>query len=281
MSRSRNWVFTINNFTEDEIIACDTIECKYIIYGEEIGKTGTPHLQGYVELENAKTLTAVRKLLGGRAHIEQRRGTPKEASDYCKKDGTFFERGTLSSQGSRHDLNSIAEIVKNEGIQGIINENPGAFIKYGRNIERLAELLYIPRTDKQKVYWLWGVSGSGKTSKAAGHSSDYYIWNGTKWWNGYKQQEVVILDDYSWDGSDQAFRYLLRLIDRFSIQVETKGGMIHFNSPIIYITCEFPPDAIFAKGNMLNQVVRRIDSIEELKIPKGDEIYADIDNLDI
>ena len=71
MSRARAWCFTINNYTIEEINACDEIECNYIIYGDEIGDTGTPHLQGYIEFENAKTLTSVRKSLGGRAHVEQ------------------------------------------------------------------------------------------------------------------------------------------------------------------------------------------------------------------
>lgn len=269
MSRSRNWCFTINNFTDEEIIICDEIECTYIIYGDEIGDSGTPHLQGYLEFKDAKSLTSVRKLLGGRAHLETRRGSPIQASDYCKKQGNFFERGTMSNQGKRNDLEEIANLVKDEGIKGIIEKRPDAFIKYGRNIERLAEHLYVPRTIKPKVVWLWGTTGSGKTKKATSSSDNYYIWNGTKWWNGYTQQNTVILDDYSWDKSEQAFRYLLRLLDGYSIQVETKGGMVYFNSPVIYITCEFPPHDIFPKGNTLNQVLRRIDEIEHLR----DEIY--------
>ena len=272
MSRARAWCFTINNYTIEEINACDEIECNYIIYGDEIGDTGTPHLQGYIEFENAKTLTSVRKSLGGRAHVEQRRGTPAQASDYCKKQGVFFERGKLSCQGQRTDIEETAEIVKNEGVIGVRDKKPKMFIKYGRNIERLSELYFEPRTEKPEVIWLWGTTGSGKTFEATLRSNNYYIHNGTKWWNGYRQQEVVILDDYCWDKSEQGFRYLLRLLDSYAIQVETKGGMVYFNSPIIYITCEFSPHDIFPEGNMLNQVLRRIDFIKECKIPNEDDI---------
>ena len=85
MSRTRNWVFTINNFSDVEQEACQKLECSYIVVGTEVGASGTPHLQGYVEFANAKTMTAVKKLLGGRAHLEPRKGTPLQASDYCKK----------------------------------------------------------------------------------------------------------------------------------------------------------------------------------------------------
>lgn len=275
MSRARAWCFTINNYTDDEVIACDEIECTYIVYGDEIGTEGTPHLQGYVEFKDAKSLASVKKLLGGRCHLEKRRGTPLEASNYCKEDGRFFERGKLSNQGKRTDLDEIADLVKNEGVQGVIETRPDAFIKYGRNIERLAEYLYVPRTTKPEVIWLYGLTGTGKTLEATKRSDSYYIWNGKKWWNGYRQQEVVIIDDYSWNKSEDDFRELLRLLNEYTIQVETKGGMVYFNSPIIYITCEFPPHAIFPVGNTLNQVLRRIDIIKECKHPNIDEIYED------
>lgn len=281
MSRYRSWCFTINNHDDDDVIICDTIECTYIVYGEEIGDKGTPHLQGYVEFKDAKTLTTLKKLLGKKAHLETRRGTPSQASEYCKKDGNFFERGDISDQGKRNDLTDIAKCVRDEGIAGIVEKMPEQFIKYGRNIERLAELYLKPRTEKPKVHWLWGVSGTGKTYKATSFNpNSYYIWTGTKWWNGYRQQEIIVADDYCWDGTDAGLRYLLRLIDRYTVQVETKGGMVHVNSPVIFITCEFAPHAIFPEGNTLNQVLRRIDSIEEMKFPLIDDIYEDNDLID-
>lgn len=271
MSRSRNWCFTINNPTNEEIELCDNIACNYIIFAYETGDKGTGHIQGYIELENAKSLKSIKKNLGGRGHFESRKGTPKQASDYCKKDGLFIEKGTLSNQGKRSDLDEIAEIVKNEGIKGVIEKQPGHFIKFGRNIERLAELYMTARTTKPYVVWLYGKSGVGKTKEAA-NCPDYYIWNQTKWWNGYKQQKRIIIDDYAFDESEQHFRYILKLLDRYSIQVETKGGMIYLNSPEIYITCEHPPQHFWKPGNELDQILRRIDKVEEIKYKKDNNL---------
>lgn len=271
MSRSRNWCFTINNYTETDILACDEIECSYVIYGDEVGDTNTPHLQGYIEFKDAKSLKSIKDKLGGRAHLETRRGSALQASDYCKKQGTYFERGTISNQGKRTDLEEIADLVKNGGVKAVKDARPDAIIKYGKNIERLAELYMEPRTTKPTVVWLWGESGTNKT-RTATDCDDYHIHTEGKWWNGYHQQKRVVLDDYSWDKSEVGFRYLLRLIDRYAIQVETKGGMIYFNSPEIYITCEFPPHDIFPKGNTLNQVLRRIDEIKHMT---HDVIYDD------
>lgn len=277
MSRSRNWCFTINNYSNEEIEKCNNVECNYIIYGDETGAEGTPHLQGYLEFKDAKTLSSVKKMLGGRAHLEIRRGTPLQASDYCKKEGKFVERGELSHQGKRTDLEEIADLVKTGGIEKVVEERPDAFIKYGKNIERLSELLMKPR-DMNKpptIKWLWGSAGVGKTKSATANCDSFYTWNSTKWWNGYRQQQRIVIDDFDYDVSDDKslakYRYLLRLLDRYPIQVETKGGMIHINSPEIFITCEFPPDHYWTDNKLL-QITRRLDEIVHI-LPE--EIYDD------
>lgn len=102
--RARAWCFTINNPTADEITMLESIEAAYIVYGMEVGEEGTPHVQGFIFWRNAKTLTAARRALGGRAHCEKKRGTFKEASDYCKKDGVFEERGRMRSTTCNREL---------------------------------------------------------------------------------------------------------------------------------------------------------------------------------
>ena len=65
---------------------------QYIIYGKESGKEGTRHYQMFVVFRRTASFTKVKKIFP-RAHIEHTRGTFKEARDYCKKGGTFYEYG--------------------------------------------------------------------------------------------------------------------------------------------------------------------------------------------
>jgi len=44
MERSRNFVFTLNNYTTEEVELVKEWDCKYLIFGKEIGESGTPHL---------------------------------------------------------------------------------------------------------------------------------------------------------------------------------------------------------------------------------------------
>lgn len=274
MSRSRAWCFTINNPSDEERKLCDEVQCNYIVYGNEVGENGTPHLQGYIEFKDGKSLSSVKKTLGNRVHLESRKGTPRQASDYCKKEGNFVERGTISNQGKRSDLDDVVEALQKGGIEQVVKDHPKSFIKYGRNIERLCELTMGPRDINKPplVYWLWGKTGVGKTRFAQDTDKSRYTWNGTKWWNGYRQQHRIIIDDYTPSEGDGHFRYMLRILDRYPIQVETKGGMVYLNSQEIFITCEHPPES-FWSDNALAQILRRIKRVIHLDPDNEPALY--------
>jgi len=83
--RGRDWVFTENNYPG--LLDCETIpDARYVVYQEEVGENGTPHLQGFIQFMSARTLGQVTAALPG-AHVEPRRGTLEQAIDYSKKVG--------------------------------------------------------------------------------------------------------------------------------------------------------------------------------------------------
>jgi len=267
MTKYRNVCFTINNWTEEDKRMVESIEATYCVFGEECGDNGTKHLQGYVELGKQIRFEALKKLLP-RAHIEARRGTAKQAADYCKKEGKYYERGTISEQGKRTDLERCVEMIKeNKTDVEIYDEIPG-LLRYNKAIETYKQASYKERTEKPTVHWLWGKAGVGKTRKVIdGYGANHvYIKDGTQWWNGYKQETVILIDDF--DGK-WPFRDLLRLLDRYKYQGQTKGGYVQINSPRIYITCEYNPQH-FWDGNELDQVLRRLDFVSEVGVSEVD-----------
>ena len=98
--QAKRWVFTLNNWTELEYshILNNLDNYDYIVVGKEVGEQGTPHLQGFVILKTKLRLNQVKRLLCQRCHLEICRGTPEQASDYCKKDNDFVEHGTLPAK---------------------------------------------------------------------------------------------------------------------------------------------------------------------------------------
>lgn len=94
----RGICFTINNATGQDI---DNIQSMYdrnprwyFIVGREIGKEGTPHLQGFLYMTDAKTARAFDKAFPecNKWHLEFA-VTTEEAITYCMKDGDFTEWG--------------------------------------------------------------------------------------------------------------------------------------------------------------------------------------------
>lgn len=113
--RARNWCFTQFNHEEWDRAAPElNPDFRYMVFQTEIcPKTGAPHIQGYIEFKKAKTFASVKNLIGRAAHLEYRKGTRKEARDYCKKADTRMpdtepiELGewTGDEERKRNDLN--------------------------------------------------------------------------------------------------------------------------------------------------------------------------------
>lgn len=260
----RHICFTINNPIEEDREWVRSVVCSYIVAGDEVGASGTPHIQGYVEFEGSKRFSTLKNECP-RGHFEKRKGSPKQAADYCKKDGHFTERGTLSRQGHRSDLEQVCQdVLEKLPMKEIALAHPMEYVKYHKGLERLEWRLADDRHEPPRVVWLWGVSGTGKTREACS-VPEFYIKDNTKWWDGYERQPRIIIDDFEMNAWE--FRDLLRLLDRQPYQGQTKGGYVKINSPEIYITCEFPPEGLWRSGNQLAQIKRRITEIRHLEMP--------------
>lgn len=85
-ARNRNWVFTLNNYTPQDIDKFKSIRnCKFT-FQEETGENGTPHLQGLLIFKNARTLQSLKKL-HPKAHWEICKSV-KASQLYCTKEDT-------------------------------------------------------------------------------------------------------------------------------------------------------------------------------------------------
>lgn len=108
--RSKRWLFTLNNYTEEEESMLrgllTTSIVTYLVFGHETGENGTPHLQGYCETNSRCGLRKMKGIIGERAHLEKANGSSEQNRTYCTKqdaDG-FFEDGVMMSQGDSNNL---------------------------------------------------------------------------------------------------------------------------------------------------------------------------------
>lgn len=149
MSRSRGWCFTINNYTLDDqanlLWFVDNPECS-VIAGYEVGKKGTPHLQGYAYFPNKKTFKYVKKIIGDRANIRKASGSPQQNKVYCTKDGDYIEFGRIIHVSKK---DSIADKIREcETIEEFKEKYLNLYIIYGRRIREY----YFETAKKHKTY---------------------------------------------------------------------------------------------------------------------------------
>ncbi len=270
--RDRNYCWTLNNYTDEELLFLSEIKCTYIVYGKEIGEKGTPHLQGFVIWNHAKSFNAVKKWLPKRAHYELCKGTPYDNFEYCTKDGDFIERGERPSrvgQGARNDLLLIKKKVsQQQPIKKMLESNCIINYQQLKYAESLTKYYEVPRTWRSQVRWYYGATGTGKTMtaydellKKYDHDQIYTAMDSAQWWDGYDAHPAVIIDDMRKDF--MKFHLLLRLLDRYPYRVQTKGSTRQFVAKDIIITAPYTPEEMYEGREDIKQLTRRIDEIKQ------------------
>lgn len=261
---SRFWCFTLNNYTKEDEEAIANWTVNYVIYGREVGESGTPHLQGYMELDKKVRMSYVKKNYHQTMHLEMRRGKQSEAIDYCTKEGDVVEHGVKSEgAGARTDLDRVRKTALEEGMRHVTSYHNSQQIRVA---EKFLTYNEEPRDWKPDVKWIWGATGCGKSRLARElvNMDDCYTKNdGTKWWDGYDAHESVIIDDFrdSW----WSLTEMLSLLDRYEKKVEFKGGWRQFKPKVIIITSAVRPEDCYAgTGERIDQLLRRLDEIKFL-----------------
>jgi len=136
--RSNRVCFTINNYNETTCLEewQAYIERKgdkiaYLVIGEEVGASGTPHLQGFLHLKEDPRKCGITfwkgEIPSGQtAHFENAKGTDEQNLEYCKKDGPYIEVGaptesvdlwTRILETAKVDLNEAIHIDSEIGIK--------------------------------------------------------------------------------------------------------------------------------------------------------------------
>ena len=263
MSRSRAFAFTFNNYTpEDEAFLKELEGVSYMVFGHEIcPTTGTPHLQGYVYFGNPRSIGAIRKLI--KCHIDIAKGDAESNRVYCTKEDTggFFETGLMPASGKRNDLVVVQQKIDNGMTwEELMVDEFENCAKYHKFFKEYCTFRAESRNFKTQVNWFWGPTGTGKSRLALEEAgSDAYWKNDSKWWCGYSGQENVIIDDIR--AGHFTFNALLRLLDRYPLKVEVKGGTVEFVARTIWITCPYSPDKLYEEREDIGQLLRRVDRV--------------------
>lgn len=265
--RSRNWCFTKYGDLENPAeLSIDDDRVRYCVWQlEKCPSTGRNHLQGYIEFRNPVRMGGVKRIFGDDTlHLEARRGSRKQAVEYCTKEDSRVQGpwtiGTEPKQGERRDLHGVAELISSGCTMDEVRTlHPVDYIRYRRGIEALHARELVERSREFRmleVHVYYGEAGTGKTRAAVDGSDDYYILDQGErvWFDGYEGESLLIIDDfYGWI----KYGMLLRILDGYQLRLEIKGGFTYALWKRVIITSNKPPEEWYAHG-MTPALARRI-----------------------
>jgi len=274
-NKSRDYSFTVNNYSDLEYTAIKSIDCRYLVVAEEVGEEGTPHLQGYIYFDNPISFSSIKKKIP-RAHLEETVGTPQQNRTYVvgpyAKNGKVkpfnplhIEKGNIPEQGKRNDISQIREqITAGLGMRQIV-ETATSYQSI-----KTAEVLLKYKEKKRdwvpNVIYIWGKSGSGKTRWAYDNFpvDDIHHQYGSKlkWFEAYDAHPVCLIDEVD---SQTCYSTLKALTDRYPLRVETKGGSRSFLPKVVVLTSLVHPEILwYDYPENGYEMIRRISRIIHL-----------------
>lgn len=248
--QAKRWCYTLNN--PKQPIAFNELTQLYHVYGEEVGESGTPHYQGFIVFKNLKRLSQLKEI-NCHAHWEVARGTNKEASDYCKKDGKFHEFGELpperhvkGNKANSDKWRNISDHAKAGDLKWIDENYPKPFVNSYRNLVAIKKDFTKRLPDLNDVCGVWytGEAGVGKTRLITKLYPDAYLKRMNKWFDGYNNEEVVVIDDL--DPSHAFMGYeLKKLADRYCYMVEVKNASMYIRPKRVVVTSQYTIEQIW------------------------------------
>jgi len=90
--KSKNWMITLWDFNDANILRCKNHLCKYILIGmERCPHTQNLHFHAYIEFSKEYTISSVKSILRCKnIHCEIARLGREACRAYCLKDGECF-----------------------------------------------------------------------------------------------------------------------------------------------------------------------------------------------
>jgi len=258
---SRNYVMTIFDFDLIDLIQKDP-DFRFMAYGDEVcPTTNREHKQAYVVWKRKITPATVRKK-GITCFFEMMKGNLLQNEMYCSKEGSYHKIGDepmdqkeKGKKGAEYWEEQV-ELAKEDPDLC----DPKLQITHGKNLDRIFDKAQAKRKvetlDNVCGVWIYGQAGSGKTTAARTTYPDAYIKDLTKWWDEYKGEDVVIMDDMDPFHKDLS-KYLKDWADKWPFRAEMKGSSRKIRPKKFIVTSQYHYNEIFTDKETLEALDRR------------------------
>lgn len=217
----------------------------YVVGQLEKGDEGTVHIQYFVNFKTPVRITVLQKV-SKESHYEKVK-INNGADDYCMKESTRvegpWEFGVRPvKRNSKTDWERVYEDAKSGNIEAIPCD---IIVKHYGNLCKIAKD-HIRPCDSEDVrgVWIYGRAGIGKSRKAREDYPNFYPKLCNKWWDGYRAEKHVIMDDVGPD--HKCLGQQLKIwADRYGCILETKGGAMGSSFDRFVVTSQYTIDEIW------------------------------------
>lgn len=257
--QARYWMLTIA-YTEWKVCEHLPERVEWLKGQLEVGEQGFEHWQLVVGFATKVRLAAVKKAFGPTCHAEPTRS--EAADDYVWKDetsvyGSRFELGCKAiRRGNSVDWQRILTCAKSGNIEEI---PPDIVVRCYNQISRIGTDFAQPVGIEREILVYWGKTGTGKSRRAwdEGGLDSYPKDPRSKFWNGYRGQQHVIIDEFR---GGIEISHMLRWLDRYPVIVDIKGGGTVLKAKKIWITSNLHPKDWFPNldSDTLDALLRRL-----------------------
>lgn len=259
------WVFTLNNHKEEDFnnIKIWLLDrCKTYAMQEELGESGTKHIQGAFVLKSKCRISGLKNVVGlERAHFEGMKGTIDEAMSYCsdraKRNGSFF--GNWKKKVSK-PVKIITDLFPwQEELISKLEEEP----------------------DDRKVIWITDFDGGNGKSQLAKYIIYHYdaiivggkcgdMFNGIhNYYEKNKEYPGIVLVMLARDSEAVSYPAIEMIKDGLFYNSKYEGKQHIFNSPHVVIFSNKHPDYKKLTMDRWNEII--LSEEKKIKPVESDE----------
>lgn len=237
----------------------------------ELHQDSTPHLHAFIKFSSKvfldKKMTRF-DFLGHHGNYQVAKCW-KAVQSYCRKGGDYISNINIESALEKKSKKSV-DILTRDDLRSLVLDGTISALQLPATIKarHAFQLLDEPQDQPgMRGIWIHGPAGVGKSYYVRKKEKDLYLKSQNKWWDGYKGQPAVLLDDFDKKGECLS-HYLKIWPDLWACTGEAKGSIIPLNYRWFYITSNYSIDQLFpALDDLdLNQAIhRRFKSIHMLE----------------
>lgn len=224
--------------------------CEYAeIFEEVCPKTGKVHYHSIITFKNAVRFSTVAQF-DIKAHWNTQNNGEMGIYDYVSKENkSVFKYGTppplvqkrkQQATAKKTQFQTVVDMIK-EGHYDQVQEER-VYAQYQRFFDQLAAKAEPSKRWKgelkEKNHWVYGPPGSGKSSAIwdAAEEKNLTIYQKlqNKWWDGYKGEDIVLIEDADPDTLKKLANHMKVWSDRYPFTFEIKGSSKTMKCPSYY-----------------------------------------------